>query len=126
MEFIYQDFISVRVTCPFHPGLLLPVQCFSLGGEIVGSVTEICHTRVRAGLRRARTHPARLHSGFGGPWQALLPATSSEISPQAPAATHPSCHVALPCLEDFWLQRKGLCILPHPAPPSPGDAYFGA
>lgn len=121
MEFIYQDFISVRVTCPFHPGLLLPVQCFSAGGEIVGSVTEIRHTRVRAA-------PSRSQESQNTPCQAPLwfrgslasPAPSNQLGDQPPGPPQPRTPAAMwhsPALRISGCRGKSSASYPIQPPP---------
>lgn len=116
-------FLLVRGTSPLPPGLLRPVQRFSFGGGIVEPVTKIQHTRDGAApsrSQRSRCTPCRAPLWFRGSLASPAP------SAQLPVAMHPRHRAARPCVEDFWLQREELCSLPHPAPFSTGDEYFGA
>ena len=83
-------FLSVRGISPLPPGLLRPVQCFSLGGGIVEPVTKIHHTRGGEALgrsRRSQRAPCWAPLWFRG--SLASPAPSAQLGEQPPAPPQP-------------------------------------
>lgn len=90
-------FLLVRGTSPLPPGLLRPVQRFSLGGGIVEPVTKTHHNRDGAAPSRSQRSwraPCRAPLWF---WGSLAsPAPSAQLGEQPPAPPQPCTPGAVP------------------------------